>query len=181
MTFIFIVYFVLLGLETHGVFDSKQGGNYRLCALLKGRQHAALILKEATPRMILERGLRFQSAGQRSDLGAMLRHAVITKNIGGIGPIYDKCVLQWPAEETKYLAELSKAQGKIAKAHHKLTAEILLQLFTKTYEPEINYVKEAVFGLEDGAAISHPTVKALLKVVPTGATSFCLRLCAKWL
>ena len=92
----------------------------KLSVLLKGRQHAGNILRQATPRMILERGLRFQSAGQRSDLGAMLRHAVITKNIGGIGPIYDKCVLQWPAEETKYLAELSKAQGKIAKAHHKL-------------------------------------------------------------
>ena len=42
--------------------------------------------------------------------------------------------------------------------HHKLSAEILMQLFTKPYEPEINYVKEAVFGLKEGAAISHPTL-----------------------
>ena len=44
--------------------------------------------------MILEKGLRFQSVGQRSELGAMLRHAVITNNVGGIADIYDACVNQ---------------------------------------------------------------------------------------
>jgi hypothetical protein len=122
--------------------------------------------------MILEKGLRFQSVGQRSALAAMVRDAVITKDVGGIAHSYDKCVTQWPSEETKYLAELSKAQGKIANAHHKLAAEILSKLLTTTSEPAINYVKEAVFGLKEGAAISHPTLKALLKVVPKGDAVF---------
>ena len=129
--------------------------------------------------MILEKGLRFQSVGQRSEIGAMLRHAVVTNNVGCIADSYDACVNQWPAEETKYLIELAKAQGKIAKAHHKLAAEILTQLLTKTYEADINYVKEAVFGLKDGAAISHPTLLAVLKVVPKGTPSFCLRFCLR--
>ena len=168
---------MLLELESHGVFDSIQGGNsahLKLTALLRGRAFAGAVLKEATPRMILEKGLRFQSFAQRSELGALLRHAVITKDIAGIADRYDAAVNQWSAEETKYLGELAKAQGKIANAHHKLTADILTQLFTKTYEPDINHVKEEVFGLQEGAPISHPTIKALLKVVPTGADSFCL-------
>jgi len=148
----------------------------KLSVLLKGRQHAGNILRQATPRMILEKGLRFQHVGQRSALAAMLRHAVITNDVGGIAPIYDKCVAQWPSEEAKYLAELAKAQGKIARAHHKLAAEILMQLFTKTSQPAINRVKEAVFGLNEGAAISHPTLKAALKVVPRGA---CVFVCAR--
>ena len=122
--------------------------------------------------MILEKGLRFQSVGQRSEIGAMLRHAVVTNNVGVIADIYDACINQWPAEETKYLAELAKAQGKIARDHHKLAAEILTQLFTKTSQSAINHVKEAVFGLKEGAAISHPTLKAALKVVPRGARVF---------
>ena len=126
MIFICILYFVLLGLETYGVFYSKQGG--KLSVILHGSRHAGIILKEATPRMILEKGLLFQSVGQRSKLGAMLRHTVITNNVGGIADIYDAYVNQWPAEETKYLSELAKAQGKIAKAHHKLAAEKLTQL-----------------------------------------------------
>ena len=157
------------------MFDSKQGGpleELKLSVLLKGRQHAGNILRHATPRMILEKGLRFQHVGQRSALAAMVRHAVITNDVGGIAAIYDKCVTLWPSEETKYLAELAKAQGKIANAHHKLAAEILTQLFTKTSQPAINHVKEAVFGLKEGAAISHPTLKAALKVVPRGARVF---------
>jgi len=124
--------------------------------------------------MILEKGLQFQSVGQRSSLGALLRDAVIAQDVAGIAHIYDKCVTQWPSEETKYLAELSKAQGKIANPHHKLAAEILTKLLTTTSEPEINYVKEAVFGLKGGAAISHPTLQALLNVVPRGAPVFVL-------
>lgn len=157
------------------MFHSKQGGpseELRLSVLLKGRQNAGIILKIATPRMILEKGLRFQSVGQRSSLGALLRDAVIAQDVAGIAHIYDKCVTQWPSEETKYLAELSKAQGKIANSHHKLAAEILTKLLTTTSEPEINYVKEAVFGLKGGAAISHPTLQALLNVVPRGAPVF---------
>ena len=42
----------------------------------------------------------------------------------------------------------------------------------KANEPAINYVKEAVFGLKEGTAISHPTLNALLKVVPKGAPVF---------
>ena len=38
----------------------------------------------------------------------------------------------------------------------------MTKLLTTTSEPEINYVKEAVFGLKGGAAISHPTLQALL-------------------
>ena len=81
---IYVVYFVLLELESNGVFDSIQGGNaaqLRLTLLLKGRRHAGSVLKEATPRMILEKGLRFQSVGQRSELGTLLRHAVVTNDI----------------------------------------------------------------------------------------------------
>ena len=109
------------------MFNSKQGGPFafeeqRLSVLLKGRQHAGNILRHATPRMILEKGLRFQIVGQRSALAAMVRHAVITNDVGGIAAIYDKCVTQWPSEETKYLAELAKAQGKIAIAHHNFTS-----------------------------------------------------------
>ncbi len=82
---------MLPGLETSGVFDSKQGCNLaelRLSVLLKGRMHAGLILKEATPRTILEKGLQFQSVGKRSELSAMPRHAVITKNAGSIAYAY---------------------------------------------------------------------------------------------
>ena len=81
------------------MFDSKQGGpleELKLSVLLKGRQHAGNILRHATqaPRMILEKGLRFQHVGQRSALAAMLRHAVITNDVGCIAPIYDKFVAQ---------------------------------------------------------------------------------------
>ena len=91
MIFICIVYFVLLGLETYGVFYCKQGGKL---SVIHGRRHAGIILKEGTPRMIIEKGLRFQSVGQRSELGTMPRHAVITNNVGGIAHIYNKCVTQ---------------------------------------------------------------------------------------
>ena len=76
------------------MFHSKQGGpseELRLSVLLKGRQNAGIILKIATPRMILEKGLRFQSVGQRSSLGALLRDAVIAQDVAGIAHIYDKC------------------------------------------------------------------------------------------
>ena len=166
------------------MFHSKQGGpseELRLSVLLKGRQNAGIILKEATPRMILEKGLRFQSVGQRSALAAVVRDSVITQDVACIAHSYNKCVTQWPSEETKYLAELSKAQGKIANAHHKLAAEILSKLLTTTSEPAINYVKEAVFGLKEGAAISHPTLKALLKVVPKGDAVFFFACAQEWL
>ncbi len=106
------------------MFHSKQGGpleELRLSVLFKGRQHAGIILKIATPRMILEKGLRFQSVGQRSSLAALLRDAVIAQDVACNAHIYNK-----------YLAELSKAQGKIANAYHKLAAEILTRLLTTT-------------------------------------------------
>ena len=113
--------------------------------------------------------MRFQNVVHRSTLSAIARDAIVDKDIGGIGAAYDAFVAEHPETEKALLAGYGRAQIKTARAHHLLAGRILSQLFEQTSDAQINHVKAEVFGIEGGAPITHPTLTAMLSIVPKGA------------
>ena len=113
--------------------------------------------------------MRFQSIVGRPTLALLVRNAIVTNDIACQGSLYDELVANNPEGEKRLLDKFAAALGKTARQHKVALAGIIAQLFVQTDCAQINYVKKNVFGIDGGGPIKHPTIDALLKIVPRGA------------
>lgn len=125
------------------------------------------------PEIIARIGMRWWNAGGASVAGSVVRKAVIKHNIGNFGGVFDELYDAHPKSLSALLRQLRAAQGHAAKQHRERIAELVANLFRRTVDPQVNWVKKTVFGVKDGGSIlpdEHPVVTELLKgQFPKGA------------
>ena len=128
------------------------------------------------PELIARCGMRWWNAETNDNATSILRRVVIDHNIGGYGPVYDALRDKDAKMQLKVLQHLRLSQQHTAPNHMKATSALIAKLFRATPDPQeanVNYVKKAVFGVEDGGPIlpaNHPVYAAMEKALK-GASS----------
>jgi hypothetical protein len=112
------------------------------------------------------------SVGYRWNNGAsgkgiqLARNIIISKNIGGFAEHYERLREQNTKSERQLLAKLRLSHQHALQNHRVHLRQIISELFEQTYDSKINFIKQSVFGVDDGAPIigrDHPVVKGMMK------------------
>lgn len=127
------------------------------------------------PEIIARCGMRWWNAEANAQVPSIMRQRIIDQNIGGFGPSYDKLRQVDPKAELKLVAHLRASQQHTATSHMKSASTLIAKLFRQTpaLESNVNHVKKAVFGVENGGpilSVDHPVCVAMAKLVK-GASS----------
>ena len=92
--------------------------------------------------------------------------ALSRRGIGNFGDSFDELHDAVQKSLPLLLAHLRMPQGHAWKHHRAKMAEAVAALFHETADPQINWVKETVFGVKDGAPLlsgTHPVMEELMK------------------
>jgi hypothetical protein len=68
--------------------------------------------------------------------------------------------------ERHLMAKLRLSHQHALQNHRVHLRQIISELFEQTYDSKINFIKQSVFGVDDGAPIigrDHPVVKGMMK------------------
>ena len=122
-------------------------------------------------------GMLWWNASCATVAGSVVCKAVIKHNLGNFGckfgSIFDELHDALPKSLQALLRQLRISQGHAAKQYRDRLAEGVASLFCQTADPQMNWVKETVFVVKDGAPIlsdEHPVMRELLKgPFPKGA------------
>lgn len=120
------------------------------------------------PEIIARCGMRWWNASSASLAGSVVRNAVIKRNLGHFGELFDEMYSVNQASLKSVLRELRKGHQHCARIHHLRLARLIASLFEQTSEDRINYVKDKVFGVRGGAPIlehDHPVIQHLTRGV----------------
>ena len=104
------------------------------------------------PEIIARCGMRWWNAEANQISTSILRRVIIDYNLGGYGQYYDELRDRNPKKDAKVLQHLRMSQQHTATNHMRSTLAIMGKLFRATpqqQEARVNYVKKAVFGVED--------------------------------
>lgn len=131
------------------------------------------------PELIARVGMRWWNAASSKVAASVVRNAVIQSNLGSFGALFDELYEADTSSLSKLLQKLRTSHGHAARDHHGRMAILIARLFQTTYDPRINFVKEKVFGVKDGASIlspDHPVMLHLNNLRPKGTRlpCFCL-------
>ena len=121
---------------------------------------------QIVPEIIARIGMRWWNASCATVAGSVVRNDVIKHNLGNFGSIFDELHDALPKSLQALLRQLRISQGHAGKQHRDRVAEGVASLFHQTADPQTTWVKEAVFGVKDGAPIlsdEHPVMLELLK------------------
>jgi len=122
------------------------------------------------PEIIARCGMRWWNAEATPQVASVMRQLIIDHNIGGFGQSYDKLRQANHASELKVVQHLRAAQAHTATNHMNSASRLIAKLFRQTpaLETNVNHVKKAVFGVENGGPIlpvDHPVYIAMTKLV----------------
>ena len=98
-------------------------------------------------------------------IAALVRADMIVVDMAGDDALYDKLRSYNPKGEADVVKRFSRSAVNAERQHRENMAKIVRSLFAKTYEKELNYVEESVFGVKDGDPImtkEHPVILQLL-------------------
>lgn len=118
------------------------------------------------PEIIARCGMRWWNAATAHLVGSIVRSAVINHNVGNFGRVFDELYSAHPPSLKIVLRKLRAGHQHCAKFHHSRIARVISSLFRQTSDPLVNYVKDKVFGVKDGAPIladDHPVIIHLQK------------------
>ena len=125
------------------------------------------------PEIVARFGLRWHSAVINPSLQNLIRHAIVSHNIGGYGPRYEELYEENPEAELKMVQKLRASHAHTIRKHRERLATTVSQFFLQTTDPVINWAKEKVFHITDGGPLlpdSHPVMAELLEAAPNGIT-----------
>ena len=125
------------------------------------------------PEIVARFGLRWHSAVINPSLQNLIRHAIVSHNIGGYGAQYEDLYDENPEAELKMVQKLRASHAHTVRKHRERLATIVSQFFLQTTDPVINWAKEKVFHITDGGPLlpdSHPVMAELLEAAPKGIT-----------
>ena len=125
------------------------------------------------PEIVARFGLRWHSAVINPSLQNLIRHAIVSHNIGGYGPRYEELYEENPEAELKMIQKLRASHAHTIRKHCWRLATTVSQFFLQTTDPVINWAKEKVFHITDGGPLlpdSHPVMAELLEAAPKGIT-----------
>ncbi len=125
------------------------------------------------PEIVARFGLRWHSAVINPVLQNLIRHAIVSHNIGGYGPQYDDLYDENPEAELKMVQKLRASHAHTVRKHRERLATIVSQFFLQTTDPVINWAKEKVFHITDGGPLlpdTHPAMVGLIEAAPRGIT-----------
>jgi hypothetical protein len=128
-------------------------------------------LAPATLEIIARSGVRWHNAANRAIVAAVLRNYIIQNDIDGLAAHYDNLREKSSAGEKLMVKKFIRSGMHAARKHREYIAELVNHLFMPTPgQPAINYVKETVFGVDQGEAIIWPLHPAManLRSQPKG-------------
>ena len=117
------------------------------------------------PEIIARIGLRWWNTARSGVAGSVLSNTVIKHNLGNFGDVFDKLYEAQPKSRGWVLMKLRASQGHAVSAHCCKMACLIASLFSKSVDPQTNFVKDTIFGVKDGAPLlsdDHPVTKALM-------------------
>ena len=125
------------------------------------------------PEIVARFGLRWHSAVINPVLQNLIRHAIVSHNIGGYGAQYEDLYDENPEAELKMVQKLRASHAHTVRKHRERLATIVSQFFLQTTDPVIIWAKEKVFHITDGGPLlpdTHPAMVGLIEAAPRGIT-----------
>ena len=120
----------------------------------------------AIPELIARLGIRWYAGSNKGQAASVVRTLVISDDIHGMASNYDALQQRCPTAETAAVARLLRSGQHATRQHREKIASIVQSLFHETTDADLNYVKETVFGVQNGAPImagDHPAILALFE------------------
>jgi hypothetical protein len=136
------------------------------------------IQPRVVPEIITRCGMRWWNADANDRVPGIVRIRIIEHNIGGFGPHYDQLRQEDPKSEKALVARLRASQQHTANEHMTSASKLIAKLFSQTpaLESNVNHVKKAVFGVENGAPIlpvDHPVYIEMAKLIQGARSNLC--------
>jgi hypothetical protein len=139
-----------------------------LLTIVKPQSNTRQIQEHLVVRLIAKIGYRWNNATSAGIAVQIVRDIVVNKNIAGYGELYDDLGKQNQKAELKMMAKLRTSHQHALANHRSYVRELISDLFEVSYDAKINFIKESVFGVADGAPIidmDHPVVKGMIRSV----------------
>ena len=111
-------------------------------------------LAPATFEIIARSGVRWHNATNKATVAAVLRSYIIRNDIDGLAAHYDSLRARSAVGEKKMVDNFLRSGMHAARQHRELIAKFVNLLFSPTPDqPALNYVKQSVFGVDEGQPI----------------------------
>ena len=119
------------------------------------------------PELIARKGQRWNAGANKGFAASIMRSVVQREDIKGLATLYGTLQDKYPSVEEDAARRILRSGQHAVRNHRVRIAEVVIDLFLPTSGMDINYVKEAVFGIKDGAPImenKHPAVEELFRI-----------------
>ena len=138
---------------------------------LRSKCDAAFIRKVMpimTPTLVARLGNKWYAAYNKYKAASIMRNIVTSEDIFGMAGTYSRLQANSPREELLVIKRILRSGQHAYRKHRDFTARHVLDLFKQTAPSDIEmlHVKEAVFGVLDGARIlaeDHPALSELFQ------------------
>ena len=117
------------------------------------------------PQLVSRFGLRWHNATVNCQVASILRNIVISHDVGGYAEHYDSLLAARPQAVMQLVRRRRDSQAHAVRNFRERIQYLVAELFNKSTNEAVNYVKQTVFGVSNGNPIisnEHPVVVAML-------------------
>jgi len=121
-----------------------------------------------TPSLVARLGNKWYAAYNKYKAASIMRNIVTSEDIFGMASSYPRLQANSPRDELLVVRRILRSGQHAYRKHRDFTAHVVLELFQQTAPGDIEmlHVKEAVFGVKNGAPLldeGHPALIELFQ------------------